>query len=126
SKRGARPDREPEASVLRAQLGAERAGRSALPPIVRPGGRAGRYVARVSPGVIPVRCPHPEPRAAPLEHAEGLPVERLRHAVRAETLRVLERRGAWLRVRDRKSTRLNSSHGSTSHAVFCLQKKTHR
>src|SRR5699024_12640850 len=26
--------------------------------------------------------------------------------------------------RDRKSTRLNSSHVSTSYAVFCLQKKT--
>src|SRR5207249_8363065 len=26
--------------------------------------------------------------------------------------------------RDRKSTRLNSSHVSTSHAVFCLKKKT--
>src|SRR5207245_4835880 len=25
--------------------------------------------------------------------------------------------------RDRKSTRLNSSHGSTSYAVFCLKKK---
>src|SRR5687768_18310149 len=25
---------------------------------------------------------------------------------------------------DRKSTRLNSSHGYTSHAVFCLKKKT--
>src|SRR5215470_16265775 len=25
---------------------------------------------------------------------------------------------------DRKSTRLNSSHGSTSYAVFCLKKKT--
>src|SRR3989337_4018832 len=25
--------------------------------------------------------------------------------------------------RDRKSTRLNSSHGSISYAVFCLQKK---
>src|SRR3989337_3120699 len=25
---------------------------------------------------------------------------------------------------DRKSTRLNSSHGSISYAVFCLQKKT--
>src|SRR5207245_6460192 len=29
-----------------------------------------------------------------------------------------------LRQRDRKSTRLNSSHGSTSYAVFCLKKKT--
>src|SRR6266542_6306915 len=26
-------------------------------------------------------------------------------------------------VEDRKSTRLNSSHGSTSYAVFCLKKK---
>src|SRR5690348_17578785 len=28
------------------------------------------------------------------------------------------------RVRDRKSTRLNSSHPSISYAVFCLKKKT--
>src|SRR5207245_9063478 len=27
-------------------------------------------------------------------------------------------------VRDRKSTRLNSSHGSISYAVFCLKKKS--
>src|SRR5207245_11158909 len=27
------------------------------------------------------------------------------------------------RTRDRKSTRLNSSHGSSSYAVFCLKKK---
>src|SRR5207245_11641750 len=31
----------------------------------------------------------------------------------------------WMNVkRDRKSTRLNSSHGSISYAVFCLKKKT--
>src|SRR5699024_11658010 len=29
-----------------------------------------------------------------------------------------------LPVQDRKSTRLNSSHVSTSYAVFCLKKKT--
>src|SRR2546429_5509026 len=28
--------------------------------------------------------------------------------------------------RDRKSTRLNSSHGYISYAVFCLKKKTHK
>src|SRR2546429_6194196 len=28
-------------------------------------------------------------------------------------------------LRDRKSTRLNSSHGYISYAVFCLKKKTH-
>src|SRR2546422_4360196 len=31
-------------------------------------------------------------------------------------------RGRWLRE-DRKSTRLNSSHGYISYAVFCLKKK---
>src|SRR5438309_10640324 len=29
------------------------------------------------------------------------------------------------RLRDRKSTRLNSSHSSISYAVFCLKKKIH-
>src|SRR5688572_31347342 len=29
-----------------------------------------------------------------------------------------------LRLEDRKSTRLNSSHSQTSYAVFCLKKKT--
>src|SRR2546429_6598221 len=29
----------------------------------------------------------------------------------------------WSRVADRKSTRLNSSHGYISYAVFCLKKK---
>src|SRR2546423_5736001 len=31
-----------------------------------------------------------------------------------------------LAARDRKSTRLNSSQGYISYAVFCLKKKTHR
>src|SRR5258707_9518487 len=30
-----------------------------------------------------------------------------------------------LRTRDRKSTRLNSSHANISYAVFCLKKKKH-
>src|SRR2546430_3463840 len=29
-------------------------------------------------------------------------------------------------LRDRKSTRLNSSHSQISYAVFCLKKKTHK
>src|SRR5207245_9860398 len=33
--------------------------------------------------------------------------------------------GGAARQRDRKSTRLNSSHGSISYAVFCLKKKIH-
>src|SRR5437773_7744457 len=32
--------------------------------------------------------------------------------------------GGWPRVRDRKSTRLNSSHITISYAVFCLKKTT--
>src|SRR5438309_9224860 len=35
------------------------------------------------------------------------------------------RRGRIGRSRDRKSTRLNSSHSSISYAVFCLKKKNH-
>src|SRR4051812_49780299 len=35
-------------------------------------------------------------------------------------------RGAARDVRDRKSTRLNSSHMSISYAVFCLKKKKKR
>src|SRR6266480_5326161 len=36
------------------------------------------------------------------------------------------RRSERRRFRDRKSTRLNSSHMSISYAVFCLKKKKHR
>src|SRR5207245_7949896 len=35
----------------------------------------------------------------------------------------LATRGATMDKEDRKSTRLNSSHGSISYAVFCLKKK---
>src|SRR2546422_2719016 len=42
-------------------------------------------------------------------------------------LRVVARRSllSW-RERDRKSTRLNSSHGYISYAVFCLKKKKNK
>src|SRR2546429_6336621 len=36
-----------------------------------------------------------------------------------------EFRAAGSNTRDRKSTRLNSSHGYISYAVFCLKKKKH-
>src|SRR2546422_8361851 len=36
---------------------------------------------------------------------------------------VLQREHKGHRARDRKSTRLNSSHGYISYAVFCLKKK---
>src|SRR5947209_15627706 len=34
-----------------------------------------------------------------------------------------DHRRRWLNRRDRKSTRLNSSHANISYAVFCLKKK---
>src|SRR3712207_8556273 len=47
------------------------------------------------------------------------------HVVRArrQAARVRRRRGCPSRGRDRKSTRLNSSHANISYAVFCLKKK---
>src|SRR5207249_7421636 len=38
-------------------------------------------------------------------------------------LRGVSPRALWNGLRDRKSTRLNSSHVSISYAVFCLKKK---
>src|SRR3712207_8174273 len=40
--------------------------------------------------------------------------------------RAMRSRMAWRSIgRDRKSTRLNSSHANISYAVFCLKKKKH-
>src|SRR2546429_1461824 len=41
-------------------------------------------------------------------------------------LRFEPARGLTGELRDRKSTRLNSSHGYISYAVFCLKKKKHK
>src|SRR3712207_7170700 len=51
--------------------------------------------------------------------------ERRRDAVRAEAQqRAVAHRPRRVRIgRDRKSTRLNSSHANISYAVFCLKKK---
>src|SRR5438128_8862160 len=58
----------------------------------------------------PARLPHPR-------------CERLDRRLRAGP----RRPPRTTRSRDRKSTRLNSSHGSISYAVFCLKKKkTHQ
>src|SRR3712207_8717692 len=56
---------------------------------------------------------------------EGGP-DRLRVAVRAEVTEPADRANPRLTAsdtRDRKSTRLNSSHANISYAVFCLKKK---
>src|SRR3989449_7676419 len=56
-----------------------------------------------------------------LHHRNGfvVPRERRQHAP-VEVVRI---RAAGAQVEDRKSTRLNSSHGYISYAVFCLKKK---
>src|SRR2546422_3295438 len=44
-------------------------------------------------------------------------------AVRADAVHEVVEQSAYPLARDRKSTRLNSSHGYISYAVFCLKKK---
>src|SRR2546429_6359631 len=46
----------------------------------------------------------------------------IRHSKRTETETAKQRQGG-AGNKDRKSTRLNSSHGYISYAVFCLKKK---
>src|SRR2546422_7153442 len=61
----------------------------------------------------------PERRAVRLRNrSKGNDGEQLPHASGKRT------RARGPRDRDRKSTRLNSSHGYISYAVFCLKKKT--
>src|SRR2546429_5351627 len=63
----------------------------------------------------------PQRHPAPLPHR---PLERIERVGR-ETAELADRalHGSVTPRRDRKSTRLNSSHGYISYAVFCLQKK---
>src|SRR2546429_3762472 len=61
---------------------------------------------------------------------DALPIYALRIGSQAgQVARVMGRRieaAMGLTGRDRKSTRLNSSHGYISYAVFCLKKKKNR
>src|SRR3712207_9476902 len=66
---------------------------------------------------------------AAAEHAEVLAkaavlAARPREFELLETMRHDPERGLRNRDRDRKSTRLNSSHANISYAAFCLKKKT--
>src|SRR5437667_5844540 len=60
-----------------------------------------------------------------LFRSERAVVEQALHARGDERDAVGDEAGPWVRGRwtDRKSTRLNSSHITTSYAVFCLKKK---
>src|SRR5207248_6873229 len=57
---------------------------------------------------------HPPRRVVDVHQRVGLPADEVGHQARA---------GRHAGERDRKSTRLNSSHRTTSYAVFCLKKK---
>src|SRR3712207_7164024 len=66
-------------------------------------------------------------RTLPTPHATPLPERR--PASRQVPLRIVyecpgEPKVVEVGLRDRKSTRLNSSHANISYAVFCLKKKT--
>src|SRR2546429_4630460 len=52
---------------------------------------------------------------------DPLPVKDISQLVQVDTIDAKTQVGF---ARDRKSTRLNSSHGYISYAVFCLKKKT--
>src|SRR3712207_8820856 len=61
----------------------------------------------------------PDPRCRPVVGGAESPRGPL-HGYRREAVAILVR---GLPARDRKSTRLNSSHANISYAVFCLKKK---
>src|SRR2546427_4767985 len=56
----------------------------------------------------------------------GLGVQAVADALGDTAATALALVGAGLRDRDRKSTRLNSSHSQISYAVFCLKKKKNK
>src|SRR5207245_4623370 len=83
-----------------------------------------------TPRPAPAQAARPFPGARtrrPRSGQSSLPLPRPRAAARARGPRVPRRPPVGTRrppaARDRKSTRLNSSHGSISYADFCLQKK---
>src|SRR5205814_14192 len=81
-RRRPRADRQSEPLPLASQVGAERAHAGPRGPVLGPRGGAERDIARVHPCKVAVRCAYPQPGVgAPLEHLEGLTVQRLAHAI---------------------------------------------
>src|SRR5688572_21620928 len=66
--------------------------------------------------------PIADPHIHNLKWEEGAPVTFEFHVELKPELK-LQRLGGFRLTRDRKSTRLNSSHSQISYAVFCLKKK---
>src|SRR5206468_4921239 len=100
----------------------------------------GVYDLNVDPLIMSVLTPTAPPETYPLSLHAALPIsrdhdrplgllknrERGQHALLVRLGAKRTRRACWPRsrfFRDRKSTRLNSSHDQISYAVFCLKKK---
>src|SRR5438034_6821256 len=64
------------------------------------------------------------PRSTLFLH-DALPISLANTTFTASGLTLTGNTTYWVVLRDRKSTRLNSSHTVTSYAVFCLKKKRH-
>src|SRR3712207_8112066 len=71
----------------------------------------------------PASGPSPAVLASPASWADGPEAEEA--GMSRERARIIEEDGvvAVVRLEDRKSTRLNSSHANIAYAVFCLKKK---
>src|SRR3712207_8965448 len=61
--------------------------------------------------------------SVPKDRPRGSAVLRNARIVTMKGNEVIERGDVIIRDKDRKSTRLNSSHANISYAVFCLKKK---
>src|SRR2546430_17549352 len=72
-----------------------------------------------TPKIYPLPLPAPLPISTTADLARALSPELTLTAAGMLALLVT----AWRHTRDRKSTRLNSSHSQISYAVFCLKKK---
>src|SRR5688572_31064640 len=74
---------------------------------------------------VPVRTDHPRPPTAP-GRPDGEEDAAGDDGLRLSPSRSDRRSRLAPQARDRKSTRLNSSHSQISYAVFCLKKKKKR
>src|SRR2546422_413255 len=125
--------------------GSSARGRHAEGPLAPPRAPCARGRPLPDRGLLGVRLRDPVPPAAGDRRAAvpglraparacpdrvGLRVPRVRplpaEPPRLASLRVVRRRQGLHARRDRKSTRLNSSHGYISYAVFCLKKKKNK